>query len=227
MFDLFSNILQPSLKDLTLHYMDTDSFVLSYSEGKDSDKHTYLSNLDIPMETNNKVPGKFKHELGSRIIEGFIVLTPKTYSFKDSPKNTKEKGIKKHNNAKHEEYYDALNNNTQRTVDECRIQKDGDNMTTTKTSLISSNIFDDKSFYVNNIKSYPHEKELYLFIRDLVKNICKAGSLIDTTPIELLLKLGLDVSKESLESFINNIKELTINDDRKLILPAIRLYNDQ
>ena len=39
MYDVFYNILQPSLKDLTLHYMDTDSFVLSYSEGKVSDEH--------------------------------------------------------------------------------------------------------------------------------------------------------------------------------------------
>ena len=27
MYDVFYNILQPSLKDLQLHYMDTDSFV--------------------------------------------------------------------------------------------------------------------------------------------------------------------------------------------------------
>ena len=82
--------------------MDSDSFVLSYSEGKVNDQHMDLSNLDIPIKTN-KVPGKFKHELGKKIIEEFIVLTTKIYSFKDSPKNTKEKGIKKHNNAKHEE----------------------------------------------------------------------------------------------------------------------------
>ena len=217
MFDVFYNILQPSLKDLTLHYMDTDSFVLSYSEGKVSDEHMDLSNLDIPIKTN-KVPGKLKHGLGSKIIEEFIALSPKTYSFKNYPKNTKEKGIKKHNNARHIDYYDALMNNTQRTVDECRIQKVGDNMTTTKTSKISLNIFDDKRFYVNNIKSYPHDENLYLFKRDLIKKI--------NTRIEVLIKLGLDVSKESLESFIDNIKELTINDDRKLILAAITLYND-
>ena len=152
MFDVFYNILQPSLKDLTLHYMDTDSFVLSYGEGKVIDEHMDLSNLDIPIKTNNKVPGKFKHELGSWIIEDFITLSPKTYSFKNYPKNTKEKGIKKHNNARHIDYYDALMNNTQRTIDECRIQKVGDNMTTTKTSKISLNIFDDKRFYVKNIK---------------------------------------------------------------------------
>ena len=97
MYDVFYNILQPSLKDLTLHYMDTDSCVLSYSEGKVSDEHTDLSNLEVPIKTNNKVPGKFKHELGSRVIEEFIALSPKTYRFKNYPKNTKEKGIKKHN----------------------------------------------------------------------------------------------------------------------------------
>ena len=50
MYDVFFNILQPSLKDRTLHYMDTDSFVLSYSEGKVSDEHMDLSNLDIPIK---------------------------------------------------------------------------------------------------------------------------------------------------------------------------------
>ena len=56
MFGVFFNILQPSLKDLTLHYMDTDSFVLSYSEGKVSDEHMDLSNLDMPIKTNKKSP---------------------------------------------------------------------------------------------------------------------------------------------------------------------------
>ena len=208
MYDVFYNILQPSLKDLTLHYIDTDSFFLSYSEGKVSDEHMDLSNLDIPIKTNNKVPGKFKHELGSRINEEFIALSPKTYSFKNYPKNTKEKGIKKHNNAKHEEYYNALKYNIEKSVDECRIQKLGDNMTTTKTSKISLNTFDDKRFYVNNIKSYPHDENLYLFKRDLIKMIHQAS---------------LDGDKDLL---VNNILELTINDDRKLIEVAIILYNE-
>ena len=196
--------------------MDTDSFVLSYSEGKVRDEHMYLSNLDIPIKTNNKVPGKFKHELGSRIIEEFIALSPKTNSFKYYPKNTKEKGTKKHNNARHIDYYDALMNNTQRTIDECRIQKVGDNMTTTKTSKISLNIFDDKRFYVNNIKSYPHDENLYLFKRDLVNKICERTS-------SMASQASLNLNKEQL---VNNILELTINDDRKLIEAAIRLYND-
>ena len=167
MYDIFYNIFQPSLKDLQLHFMDTDSFLLSYTEGKVSDEHMDLSNQEPPIKTNNKVPGKFKHEMGSNAIEELVALTPKTYSFKDYPNKTKEKGIKNCNNAKHEEYHNALMYNTERTVDECGKQKIGDNMTT-KTSKISLNTFDDKIFYVNIIKSYPHDDNLYLFKRDLV-----------------------------------------------------------
>ena len=103
MYNVFHNILQPSLKDLTLHYMDTDSFVLSYNEGSADNEHMDLSNLEPPIKTNNKVPRKFKDELGSKIIEEFVVLTPKTYSFKNYANKTKEKCVKKHNNAKYKE----------------------------------------------------------------------------------------------------------------------------
>ena len=63
-----------------------------------------LSNLDPTIKTNKKVPGKFKHELGSRLLEEFIALSPKIYSLKDYPNKTKPTGIKNCNNAKHEEY---------------------------------------------------------------------------------------------------------------------------
>ena len=53
MYDVFSNILQRSLKDLKLHYMDTNSFVLSFSEGKVPDEHMDLANLGPPIKTNN------------------------------------------------------------------------------------------------------------------------------------------------------------------------------
>ena len=92
------------------------------SKGNVDNEHMDLRNLDSPIKTKNKVPDKFKHVLGSKVIEEFIALSPKTYSFKGYPKNTKEKGIKSCNNAKHEEYYNALMYNTERTVDECRIQ---------------------------------------------------------------------------------------------------------
>ena len=88
---------KPYLKDLQLHYMDTDSYVLSFSEGNVDNEHIDLSNLDprrggFPepsIKTNNKVPGKFKHEMGSRIMEEFVALTQKKYSFKHYPNKTK------------------------------------------------------------------------------------------------------------------------------------------
>ena len=127
--------------------------------------------------------------------------------------------------------------NTERIVDECGIQKVGDNMTTTKTSKISLNTFDDKRFYVNNIKSYPHDENLYLSKRDLINKICETGwgraslvtptktkapSLIKNASVKLLCR-SLDGDKDLL---VNNILELTINDDRKLIEAAITLFND-
>ena len=129
MYEFLCDVLQPSLKDLMLHYMDTDSFVLSFSEGNVDDKYLDLSNLDNPIKTNNEFPGKFKHELGSRDIKEFIVLKPKSYSLLTLGKNAfknrtaKEKGIKKENNGKLEDFYNALMDNKKRIVEECRIQK--------------------------------------------------------------------------------------------------------
>ena len=211
MYNVFYNILQPSLKDLTFHYMDSYSFVLNYSEGSVDNKHMDLSNLEPPIKTNNKVPGKFKHELGIKIIEEFVVLTPKTYSFKNYTNKIKEKSVKKHNTAKYKEYYDAVMYNTQRIVQESKIQKIGDSMTTRKTNKVSLNTFHDKRFYVNNIKSYPHDENLFLFKRDLMNNIYQADP---------------SLFKESIEVIINSIKELTIKEDRKFIEAAIGLYND-
>ena len=48
--------------------MVTDSLVLNFSEGNVPDEHMDLSNFDPPVKNNIKVPGKFKHELGSKII---------------------------------------------------------------------------------------------------------------------------------------------------------------
>ena len=38
--------------------------------------------LDTPDSTNAKLPGKFKPESGTKPIEEFVTLPPKTYSFK-------------------------------------------------------------------------------------------------------------------------------------------------
>ena len=74
-----------------LHYIYTDSFVLSNTEAYLSDEYMDLSSLDTPIKTNNKAPGKFKHELGSKEIEEFILLKPKSFGFKNGTYNSKRK----------------------------------------------------------------------------------------------------------------------------------------
>ena len=160
-------------------------------------------------------------------------MSPKTYSLKNYPKNTKEKGKKKYNYARHIDSYDELKNNTQRTVDESRIQKVGDSMTSTKTSKISSNIFHDKRFYENNIKNYPHDKQLYLFKRDLINRIQEQTLSVASQAASPIKKLYKDKDKDQdkdkdkhVDKLINDIKELTIDSNRKLIDAAIMLYNE-
>ena len=166
-----------------------------------------LTNLDIPLKTNKKVPGKFKHELGNKIIEEIIVLRPKTYSTKNY--GAKEKGIKKESNGKDEENYNALIDNKERIEGRC--------MTTIKISKRSLSNFDDKRFYVNYIKSYPLDESKYLFKRDLLNKISEQTSSVASQSGPLINNTSLDVGKESLEALINNIKELTIKEDRKFI----------
>ena len=81
-------------------------------------------------------------------------------------------------------------------------------MITSKISKRSLSIFDDKRFYVNNIKSYPLEENMYLFKKDFLNNISQ-----QTSPM-------------ANPALVNKIKVITINDDRKFIETAIRLYKE-
>ena len=90
-------------------------------------------------------------------------------------------------------------------------------MTTTKTSKISLNIFDDKRFYVNNIKSYPHDENLYLFKRDLVSKICEqTSSVVIQRTSSMASQASLNLNKEQL---VDNILELNMIE--KLLKPLL------
>ena len=107
MYETFYDILQPYFgqENIQLHYMDTDSFVLSVST-KDFNKDLKnledifdFSNLDknhgLFSNKNKKVIGKFKIETPKNIwIDEFVCLRSKIYAFKcgDDSKN-KLKGL--------------------------------------------------------------------------------------------------------------------------------------
>ena len=94
-------------KKLDLCYMDTDS--LSYNmETKDFykdiaedvparfDTSGYQPNRPLPIGLNKNVIGLMKDELGGEIMEEFVTLRPKIYSYRTSEKESKNcKGIKK------------------------------------------------------------------------------------------------------------------------------------
>ena len=85
--------------------MDTDCLVLSFSESKVIDKHMDVVNLDTQDNTNEKVLGKFKNMIFlSELIEEFVILSLNANIYMYCGKRkSKEKGMKKCNNAKHED----------------------------------------------------------------------------------------------------------------------------
>ena len=165
---LFNHILDKKI--LQLHYMDTDSFVLSIKT-KDIIEDLYnlkdlfdFSNLNenhkLFSNENKKVVGKFKIETPENIwIDEFICLRSKAYSYKCNNKNTnKLKGISKSQtkDIKFEEYYNCLfGNDYQKECDNYVIRSINHEMFLQKVTKNSLSAFDEKRCYLNNIESIP------------------------------------------------------------------------
>ena len=111
MYETYNDELQPYFgpENIQLHYMDTDSFILSVNRKniikglKTLEDIFDFSNLDenheLFSDKNKKVIGKFRIESPKKIwIDEFVCLRSKAYSFKcknnDENKN-KLKGISK------------------------------------------------------------------------------------------------------------------------------------
>ena len=79
-------------KNIRLCHMDTDSFIMHV---KTEDFHKDIANS--PIGKNKKVIGLMKDELGGKIIEEFVGLRPKCYSYlmDDRKVDQKAKGTKK------------------------------------------------------------------------------------------------------------------------------------
>ena len=109
MYDFYYNTIKEKYEEKFKLYMDTDSLFMEiktedfYADMKsminEFDTSDYPKNnpYNIPL-INKKVLGKFKDELGSKIMEEFIGLRCKLYAYKvfESEKETKKaKGINK------------------------------------------------------------------------------------------------------------------------------------
>ena len=172
MYETYYDKLQPYFRqeNIQLHYMDTDSFVLSVNtkdiikDLKNLEDIFDFSNLDKNHELfsnkNKKVIGKFKIETPKNIwIDEFVCLRSKMYAFKcgDDSKN-KLKGISKSQskNIKFEEYKKCLDGEEyQRECNNYIIRSINHEMVLQEVKKSTLSIFDDKRCYINNIESIP------------------------------------------------------------------------
>ena len=94
MYEFWYDYLKPKYEDrVKLCYMETDSFILQIETdyffdninndvNKWFDTSNYDKNDNRPLEIgkNKKVIGKFKDELGGKILTEFVALRAKTYA---------------------------------------------------------------------------------------------------------------------------------------------------
>ena len=172
MYETYYDKLQPYFRqeNIQLHYMDTDSFVLSVNtkdiikDLKNLEDIFDFSNLDKNIELfsnkNKKVIGKFKIETPKNIwIDEFVCLRSKMYAFKcgDDSKN-KLKGISESQskNIKFDEYKKCLDGEEyQRECNNYIIRSINHEMVLQEVKKSTLSIFDDKRCYINNIESIP------------------------------------------------------------------------
>ena len=172
MYETYYDKLQPYFgqENMQLHYMDTDSFVLSVST-KDIIKDLKIledlfdfSNLDENHELfskkNKKVLGRFKIETPKNIcIDEFVCLRSKMYAYKygDDSKH-KLKGISKSQskNIKFEECKKCSDGDDyQQECNNYIIRSTNHEMVLQEVKKSTLTIFDDKRCYINNIESKP------------------------------------------------------------------------
>ena len=172
MYETYYEKLQPYFggENIQLHYMDTDSFILSVNTKdvvkglKNLEVIFDFSNLDknhdLFSNKNKKVLGIFKIETPEKIwIDEFVCLRSKMYAFKcgDDSKN-KLKGVSKSRlkNIKFEEYKICLDG--EENENECSnyiLKSNSHEMYMQEIIKTTLSIFDEKRNYLDNIKSIP------------------------------------------------------------------------
>ena len=172
MYETYYDKLQPYFgeKNLHLHYMDTDSFILTVNT-KDIIKNLKnledifdFSNVDENHELfsnkNKKVIGKFKIETFKNIwIDEFICLRSKMYAFKcgnDSKNKLKVISKSQSKHIKFEEYYKCLfGGEYQRECNKYIIKSINHEMVLQEVKKSTLSQSDDRRCYINETESIP------------------------------------------------------------------------
>nr|DAC81291.1 TPA_asm: PolB [Ladona dragonfly adintovirus] len=152
-------------KNVSLLYMDTDSFILEvktwdFYEDMRADIELYdLSNYprDHPCysEMNKKIVGKMKDECGGRPITHFAGLRSKLYSFcvKEGGTEKRAKGVKKatiKNSISFDDYVHCLRNNISCSRRMTLIKSTSHELYTVELNKVALSPFDDKRFVMDD-----------------------------------------------------------------------------
>ena len=176
MYEFWYDYIKPKYpNNVELCYMDTDSFVMKiktddfYTDiSNDVEKWFHTSNFDandnrpLPIGKNKKLIGKFKDELGGKIMSEFCALKAKTYAFEldNDDEVKKAKGTKKYVLKKHitfDDYANTLFNDNKLLKSQFTFKSDHYKIYTQKINKIAWNYFDDKRIqYSDKITTYPY-----------------------------------------------------------------------
>ena len=122
MYDFYYNHIKAKYTDrVQLLYTDTDSVIIhvqtedifaDMAEHRDQyDTSNYLPDHPLFSDTNKKVIGKFKDELGGKVMTEFVGIRPKMYSYIGEESGRRAKGVKKSvlkKTISHEDYKTCL-----------------------------------------------------------------------------------------------------------------------
>ncbi len=161
MYETFYNVFLPKWGDnLEFLYMDTDSMVLNV---KTEDVYEDLRDLSFYMDfseyppdhtlydiTNKKVVGKFKDELGGKVMEEWCAIRSKCYAFSITNAGTKQKlkGVKAYAVPQLEQYKQCLFDQTLSHIDATYnlLRSKNHQMNVVEVTKTALNKFDDKRF---------------------------------------------------------------------------------
>ena len=172
MYEFHYHTLEPYWQNkVQLHYMDTDSFILSFivnnrelinflQQNKDEFDFNELDNTHESYDPiNKKVIGKMKIETSPvLVLDTFTALRSKSYffSYNSIIQKAKKKEYKK--TPKCEEYQNSLFNSETSSSTNISIRSNLHNLTVKKQPKLCLNPFDDKRLYINPIQKLPWDK---------------------------------------------------------------------
>ena len=169
MYEFYYHKIQPYYNNnVKLHYMDTDSFILSIKTEdliKDLEyfKNDFdFSELDENHELydiiNKKIIGKMKIKTSPIIeLDNFVALRSKSYSFSyGTVKKSKQKGIQ--HTPPYTQFINSLFNSETTTATNYSIRSDAHDLIVQKQDKLALNPVDDKRVYLNPIQSLSWDK---------------------------------------------------------------------